>query len=145
MARAQPRFAKPDKLKLLVQSVLSDNLVKPQYRVDWSDKGQAKHCPRFEGHCYAASEAYWFLRGGKESGLRTKQLSLDDGGSHRWLETGDGEIIDLTIGADEERKMKHFPYEEGRNRPFITGKGEISVRAQEIVDRVERARERRLT
>ena len=116
MARTQPRFAKPDRLKVLVQSVLSDNLVK----------------------------AYWFLKGGKESGLRTMQLT-HEGGSHRWLETDDGEIIDLTIGTGEERLMRHFRYEDGRDRPFIKGNGEISVRAQEIVDRVERARGRRLT
>jgi hypothetical protein len=148
MPRRGPRFAEPDPLKLLVQSVLSDNLIKKQYRVDWSRGNAARRLPRFEGHCYAASEAYWFLRGGERSSLQCKQLTLeDDDGrawSHRWLETPDGEIIDLTIAKGEERKMKSYPYDEGRNLGFIKSKGAVSVRAQEIVDRVERARKLRL-
>lgn len=140
----RPRFAKRDSLQLLVQSVLSDNLVKRQYRVDWSQKNAAKRYPRFEGHCYAATEAYWMLRGGDRSGLQPKQLTLD-GWSHRWLETPDGEIIDLTIAPGDELKMKAYPYQEGRNRGFMKSKGKVSARAQEIIDRVERARQLRLT
>lgn len=149
MARQKPHFAKPDRLKLLVQSVLSDNLIKKQYRVDWGSKNATKRFPRFEGHCYAASEAYWFLRGGERSKLQPKQLTReDDDGkrwSHRWLETPQGEIVDLTLAKGEESKMKNYPYDQGRDRPFLKSGGAVSVRALEIVERVERARNLRLT
>ena len=134
-----PRFAPPDRLKRLVQAVLSDNLVKSTYRVDWSDRHARKY-PRFEGHCYAATEAYWYLRGGDASGLQPRQRTDEDGWSHRWLETADGQIVDLTIADGEERKLKRYPYDEGRNLRFIKSKGPISARAQEVVDRVARAK-----
>jgi hypothetical protein len=137
--RRRPIFAPPDRLKRTVQSVLSDNLIQPKYRVDWNDRG-ARRMPRFEGHCYAATEAYWHLRGGPKSGLRIKQLTSDDGSSHRWLETPDGSIIDLTIADGEERKMDSYPYADGRDMPFIKPRGRtISARAREIVERVKRA------
>lgn len=40
--------------------------------------------------------------------------------------------------------MQRYPYSDGRNLPFMKGKGPVSVRAQEIIDRVERARRLRL-
>jgi hypothetical protein len=147
MPRRGPPFAEPDQLKLLVQSVLSDNLIKRKYRTDWT-RNAAKRVPRFEGHCYAACEAYLFLKGGERSGLHPRQLTLeDDAGkwSHRWLETSDGQIIDLTIGIGDERKMWDYPYEDGRQLGFMPSKGAVSVRAQEIIDRVKRARRLRLT
>jgi hypothetical protein len=138
--RQRPTFAAPDRLKRLVQSVLSDNLIQPKYRVDWNAR-DARRMPRFEGHCYSATEAYWHLKGGLESGLLIKQLTMDDRSSHRWLETADGSIIDLTIADGEERKMRSYPYDDGRDMPFIKPRGRaISARAQEIVDRVERAK-----
>jgi hypothetical protein len=137
---SRPKFVKPDRHKRVVQSVLSDNLIKPEYRVDW-DSRAAKRLPRFEGHCYAATEAYWHLKGGERSGLVVKQRTDDDGSSHWWLETADGSIIDLTIADGEERKMKFYPYDEGRDLSFMKPRGRaISARAQEIVDRVDRAR-----
>jgi hypothetical protein len=70
-------------------------------------------------------------------------MHLTHGGmSHWWLQTDDGEIIDITLVDDE---VSSFPYDEGKPKRFLRGSsgGRLSWRAAEIVERVERARGRR--
>jgi hypothetical protein len=115
-----------------VQSVLSEDLALPKYRA-------GPHA--LDGHSYAASEAFRYLEGGDESGLQPMHLT-HAGMSHWWLQTDDGEIIDITLVDDE---VSSFPYEQGKPKRFLRGSsgGGLSWRAAEIVERVERARGRR--
>ena len=71
-----------------IQDNLTDDLLKPQYR----DKTKN----RFWGHCYVASETFYYLVGGKESGYAPRRIKVN--GINHWflqhLETD--EIVDIT-------------------------------------------------
>lgn len=54
-------------LRLLVEGTLSDDLLKPEFL-------KRPRRSRFAGHCYAASEAYYHLAGGKAASLKPKRL-----------------------------------------------------------------------
>ncbi|WP_455448189.1 hypothetical protein [Natrinema thermotolerans] len=89
-----------------------------------------------EGMCYALAEAYYFARGGKDSGLEVYCLSWADvreggAGTHWYLRDPDrGVWIDL--GLEAAADGTHIPYAEGRSRAFITGY-EPSQRARRIL------------
>jgi hypothetical protein len=122
-----PVLAPADKLKREVQAALTDDLVQPKYMDGFG---------KFDGHSYVASEAYWHLCGGKDSGLQPMQLNRD-GKSHWWLVDPKGRVIDLTLGRGEK---SDFPYEEGSARGFrYTPKG-MSNRAATVVERVKDGR-----
>jgi hypothetical protein len=69
------------------------------------------------GHCYVASEAYFYADGGEDSDLDVYCLSYDDG-THWFLRNGD-EIIDLSIELPEHGDK--IPYQQATRRAFITG------------------------
>lgn len=72
-----------------------------------------------KGWCYTASEALYYAAGGKESGFKPMQASIEVDGqrvSHWWLEDRDGNIIDVTADQFD----FPFPYELGRGRGFMT-------------------------
>jgi hypothetical protein len=77
----------------LIVSHLTSDLLAPewarQYRADVSEQP-------LRGHCYVASESFYHLMGASASGLRVFRCRLPDGGTHWWLATGDGAIVDLT-------------------------------------------------
>lgn len=71
------------------------------------------------GWCYAASEALYYLAGGKNAGLTPMQASIEIDGervSHWWLKESDGSIIDPTAAQFD----FPFPYELGKGRGFQT-------------------------
>ena len=127
--KERPELAPLDKLGRKIQRVLDD--VKPHI----SNADELP--PAYEGYCGAASEAYLYLAGGRDSGLKVKRL--DDGEfSHWWLEDESGPVIDLTLGpADRRRLKKHprkgHPYEQGRVTMFRRGYARPSRRAMAIV------------
>ena len=56
--------------------------------------------PPYTGMCYAASEAYYHLAGGKDAGLTPVHMPEPDGSMeerHWALRTAGGEFIDLTV------------------------------------------------
>src|SRR4051794_41072682 len=108
LRRKRKVYAPTSRLAKDVQGVLSKDLILPRYR-----GGDYE----FDGHCYAASEAYLYLAG-EASGLQPMQLS-DRGTSHWWLESEKGEIIDLTVGPDDGRS--DWEYDDGRPRRFLKG------------------------
>lgn len=85
-----------------------------------------------KGQCYVASEALYYMAGGKTAGLIPKQASIwhpfpgqrpDEEGtvevyriSHWWIEDRDGNIYDLTA----EQFDFDFPYTKGVGRGFQT-------------------------
>ena len=111
-----------DPLARAIRSVLSPDLLKPEYRA-----GNVGN-PSF-GHCYVASEAYYHLRGGKAAGFKSMHIS-HEGASHWWLKGPNGEIYDLT--ADQFKTV--VPYEKGDYVGFLTA--QPSKRAQVVIDRV---------
>lgn len=108
-----------------VRSVLTDDLLKPQYR----DKVDRKPT---SGHCYAASEAIYHMMGGRESGWTPMQVR-HEGESHWFLKHQDGTIIDPTADQFD----TPIPYGKAVGRGFLTK--QPSSRAQTIIDRVQKS------
>lgn len=71
------------------------------------------------GWCYVASEAIYYLSGGKTTGIKAMQGSLELDGlhlSHWWLVDEDGTIVDPTADQFD----FEWPYNEGWGRGFQT-------------------------
>ena len=111
--------------------------------------------PAVAGHCAIASEAFYWLAGGKEAGFVPVVCSYykDDKGeywlgkippenshkeTHWWIrgskngERGKGEVYDITA----EQYNFPFPYQYGRNSGFMQPQGLPSKRAKIIMERV---------
>ena len=115
-----------DSLKMKIQSKLTPDLLKPEY------KSYNKFVPAF-GHCYVASEALYHLSGGKASGLSVKRARDDFQITHWWLEDSQGNIFDPT--ADQYRYHKiDPPYSRGVKTGFLTKSA--SKRAMTLIKRV---------
>lgn len=109
-----------------IQAVLSDDLLKQEYR------GHPDN-PTY-GHCYAASEALYHLLGGYEFGLGIFRARDQRGVVHWWLQYGNS-VIDPT--AEQYTSVGLVPpYIKGKRCGFLTK--EPSARAQTIMDRVNK-------
>jgi hypothetical protein len=115
----------------LIQKVLSPDLLKPAYITINRDN-------HMYGHCYAATEALYYLLGGKESGWHPCRGKDTEGITHWWLSNTAGQILDPTV-EQYTSVGKKPPYLSGRNGPFLTQ--QPSKRANEIMARVKRIRE----
>ena len=124
-----------DVLARAVRTVLSDSefVEREHLRLPGYKKSQLR---QFTGRCYVASESYFHLAGGRESGLKLRHAKLryaingfPAGTSHYWLVGTDDSPIDLTA----EQFECAFPYELGIGWEFLTC--QPSVRAQKIIDR----------
>ncbi|MBS3908071.1 MAG: hypothetical protein KGZ93_00330 [Actinobacteria bacterium] len=115
----------------LIQEVLSPDLLKSAYVI--INKGNPMY-----GHCYAATEALYYLLGGKESGWQPCRGKDAEGVTHWWLRNADGQILDPTV-EQYTTVGKKPPYASGRNGPFLTQ--QPSKRANEIIARVKRINE----
>jgi len=82
---------------------------------------------RVDGHCYVASEAYFYANGGDDSELEVYCLSHSHG-TH-WFLKDDKGVIDLSIEHPEHGEK--IPYSDATHRAFITGY-EPSQRAKRI-------------
>jgi hypothetical protein len=86
-----------------------------------------------KGWCYSASEALYYLAGGKAAGLTPMQAAIEVDGqrvSHWWLEDADGSIIDLTAAQFD----FPFPYQLGRGRGF---QAKMKGDTKEIIEWIE--------
>lgn len=147
---AQPAVLAPaDEIKNCIQEVLTPDLLKKaeQWTEEWRQRGWLDGWRYYEGYCYCASEAYYWLNGGKDSGLTPRFYRDDDAdegerGTHRWLVDDQGRIIDMVLAPDE--PIDDFPYADNtctKNLGFLpvkdkTGKSAPSARAREIMRRV---------
>ena len=111
-----------DEVMASIRAVLSDDLLKPQFRRLPNRKPSA-------GHCYAASEALYHLLGGKSAGLTPVRLR-HEGLPHWYLRTAAGVNLDPT--ADQFATPP--PHAEGTGGGFLTR--HPSKRAAEIIRRV---------
>lgn len=98
----------------ILNSLYKDNisLLKPEWRKRAEESGEPS-----TGFCYIASEALYYLLGGKEVGLVPQVATAMEGGvklTHWWLKGIDGEILDATA-----RQFLAF----GRQPPYHLGRG----------------------
>lgn len=82
-----------------------------------------------EGNCYATSEAFYHLMGGKAAGWKPKTV-FHEGATHWFVEHESGMIVDLTASQFEEGP----PYGLAVGRGFLTK--EPSKAAREMMDRM---------
>lgn len=99
-------------LEATILKHLTPDLCAPAYRVLWSDENPTL------GFCSVASEAAWFLLGGKPSGWMSYVGRDDTGCTHWWLQKKTGEIFDPTR-HQYENIGKTPPYESGRPCAFM--------------------------
>lgn len=99
----------------LIQKNLTDDLLKPK----WKNK---KFRLSLEGHCYVATEGFYYLYGKKHS---WKPMFAN---GHWWLEK-DGEVLDITASQFPEG----FDYSAGKKQFFMRYP---SKRCLELVRRV---------
>jgi hypothetical protein len=109
-----------------IRKVLSPDLLKKPYREE------NKTNPTF-GHCYAASEALYYLLGGKDAGYTPMHGRDPQGIVHWWLRGPGGEILDPT--KDQYTSKDQIPpYNVGVGGGFLTKTP--SERALAIMDRI---------
>ena len=113
-----------------IQGVLTPDLLRGQ----WKSKASGG----VSGHCYIAAEALYHMLGGKAKGYtpvvlshRTWPSGLDDGETHWFIVSDDGEILDPT----KDQFDTEIPYEVGKRTGFLTK--HPSKRASIIIDRVK--------
>ncbi len=83
-----------------------------------------------EGHCYLASELFFYANGGEDSELNIHCLSWDNGDTHWYLSN---DIVYLDLSIPTMRQAIQIPHEKGRTRAFLTGY-EPSQRAETVND-----------
>lgn len=115
-----------------IQSVLSEDLLKSDWKKKISDKDHIT-----KGHCYAATEALYYLLGGKDSGY-IPQHGRTEEGTHWWLKNKNGKILDPTAEQFYHIGMNP-PYNKGIDGGFLTNYP--SKRSQEIINRVNNINE----
>ncbi len=128
LARAQTSPATIERLGAAVLASLSPELVLPQFR-----KLQENH--PLGGHCYVASEAIYYLLGGRESGYMPASVT-HEGVKHFYLKHREtGSTLDLTSG-----QFRTPPdYKQGRGSAYR--QSEPSKRAAIVIARVREAAE----
>ena len=70
-------------------------------------------CDPTTGFCSVAVEAVWAMLGGNPAGYERTQVRMPDGGTHWFLRTSDGRVIDPTVAQFGKMPV---PYCEGRGR-----------------------------
>ena len=119
----------PDRYISKIQSSLTPDLLKPEYRA-LNDNN-----PMY-GHCYAATEALFHLLGGIASGWYPLRGKDDNGITHWWLRNDAGEIVDPTAEQYTSLGLSP-PYKNGRRGGFLTGYERPSKRARIIIAKVQ--------
>jgi hypothetical protein len=100
-----------DALVGAVQRALSPDMLKEP----WRSKVVAGKCDPMTGYCSTATEALYYLLGGKAAGWKAV-VAKHEGGSHWWLEGPNGEIVDATASQFK----TPVPYKKGRGIGFQT-------------------------
>ena len=104
-----PAAPSPEALEALsrrLRSALHPAMLQPPYDQGWSEEN-----PTF-GFCSIASEAAWFLLGGKPAGWVAHCAREQDGSTHWWLKHASGVVFDPTV--DQYHRVGRLaPYERG--------------------------------
>lgn len=96
----------------LILDNLTDDLLTKKYR---KLREKNPKCPATTGHCYVASEAAYWLLGGKEEGW-TAQYIKHLGCAHWFLKHKSGFILDLTYNQFK----SPIDYSKARGTGFLT-------------------------
>lgn len=113
----------------LILRNLTDDLLKPTYR---AYKKNNKVSNTY-GHCYVASEAAYYLLGGKEEGWKPMHMK-HLGSSHWFLKHESGYILDLT----SDQFKAPLDYSKARGAAFLTKTP--SKRAKKLLIRIKDSR-----
>lgn len=113
----------------LVIDSLTDDLLTPKYR----RMKKANNLPNTFGHCYVASEAAYYLLGGKEEGWKPMHMT-HLGASHWFLKHESGYILDLTYNQFK----SPLDYSRARGTGFLTKTP--SKRAKKLLIRIQDSR-----
>ena len=115
-----------------IQSVLTKDLLKGMWNKVFNNP--------LAGHCYAATEALYWMLGGTASDWKTYVLShlswpegLDEGETHWFMKNSKGEVLDPTAGQFEGQDIA---YDKGRYNSMMNYPKGGSKRAREIMRRV---------
>ncbi len=109
----------------LVIDHLTDDLLAPNYR----RLKKAANVPATFGHCYVASEAAYYMLGGKEEGWKPMHMKRL-GASHWFLKHESGFILDLTYNQFK----SPLDYSKARGTGFLTKTP--SKRAKKLLIRI---------
>lgn len=112
--------------KSLIINNLTDDLLRPKFR----RMKLALNVPNTFGHCYVASEAAYYLLGGKEEGWKPMQMK-HLGVSHWFLKHESGYILDLT----RNQFKSPLDYSKARGAAFLTKTP--SKRAKKLLIRIK--------
>jgi hypothetical protein len=113
----------------LIIDNLTDDLLTPRYR----RYKKINNVPNTFGHCYVASEAAYYLLGGKEEGWKPMHMT-HLGASHWFLKHESGYILDLTYNQFKTK----LDYSKARGTGFLTK--EPSKRAKKLLIRINETR-----
>jgi len=119
-------ISQTDKLIKQIQSVLTPDLLKPE----WKRIAKINGTP-YCGHCYHATESLYWLLGGSKSNCKP-MVVRHEGGTHWFLLTSLGKILDVT-GAQFYTKV---PYELAKGCGFLTK--HPSKRARKVIERIRK-------
>lgn len=107
IAPKEPILPKEKLHKALIR--MGPKYLKPKYREAWSESNPTN------GYCYVVSEViYHYLA---PEGSKPKVVKVTPEGTHWWIETKDGTILD---GTSEQFKGEKIPYHQGRGNGFLT-------------------------
>jgi hypothetical protein len=113
----------------VIVSNLSDDLLVPKYR----RMKKTTNVPNTFGHCYVASEAAYYLLGGKEEGWKAMHMT-HLGASHWFLLHDSGKVLDITAN-----QFSVLPdYNKARGTGFLTKNP--SKRAKKLIIRIRESR-----
>jgi hypothetical protein len=115
-----------EKLCDLVICNLSDDLLAPKWR-KYKKLNPNKH--ETFGHCYVASEALYYMLGGKKEGWTPQYVEVQ-GVPHWFLKHKSGAKLDITAAQFQ----VPVPYDKARGMGFLTNKP--SKRAVELMRRI---------
>ncbi len=114
-----------------IQSVLTPDLLKGIWIRETDNK--------LAGHCYAATEALYWILGGPENEFKTYVLNsrtfpegLSEGETHWFLKNSEGDVLDPTA----EQFTCKIPYNMGTPNSMMNFPKGGSKRAKEIIKRL---------
>ena len=112
----------------IVLRELSPDLLTEAWR---EQRGEEAH--PLTGYCYVVSEALYYLLGGERSGWEVYRCRLQTGGTHWWLQSPEGHVLDATSAQFD----SPLDYGNGRRTGFLSQTP--SRRARLLIERVEHA------
>lgn len=115
-----------EEFKSLIIDSLSDDLLSKEYQ---KVKKNKEFLPNTFGHCYVASEAAYYLLGGKSEGWKAYHVK-HLGYSHWFLKHESGFILDITANQFK----ASVNYERARGTGFLTKLP--SKRAQILIKKI---------